>query len=166
MRPPTPRSTLPDTLVPYATLFRSRRPSVRAAAAVRAGVRRARRGDRGHAAADPRLACAPGHAGGLRPGRRRRRLAGSAVCHARPARPGARAGPADGAGGRHAPGLPQPFADRKSVVSGKSVSVRVDLGGRRIIKNKYHLISAMNYLYQHTNTAMKYHKHREREKYI
>src|SRR3546814_13833224 len=28
------------------------------------------------------------------------------------------------------------FVDRKSVVSGKSVSVRVDLGGRRIIKNK------------------------------
>src|SRR3546814_18610011 len=28
------------------------------------------------------------------------------------------------------------FADRKSVVSGKSVSVRVDLGGRRIIKTK------------------------------
>src|SRR3546814_19310551 len=31
--------------------------------------------------------------------------------------------------------------DRQSVVSGKSVSVRVDLGGRRIIKkkkNKYH----------------------------
>src|SRR3546814_16835635 len=28
------------------------------------------------------------------------------------------------------------FADRKSVVSGKSVSVRVDLGGRRIIKKK------------------------------
>src|SRR3546814_17210358 len=27
--------------------------------------------------------------------------------------------------------------DRKSVVSGKSVSVRVDIGGRRIIKNKY-----------------------------
>src|SRR3546814_15505257 len=27
-------------------------------------------------------------------------------------------------------------ADRKSVVSGKSVSVRVDLGGRRIIKTK------------------------------
>src|SRR3546814_20691742 len=27
-------------------------------------------------------------------------------------------------------------ADRKSVVSGKSVSVRVDLGGLRIIKNK------------------------------
>src|SRR3546814_17649231 len=28
------------------------------------------------------------------------------------------------------------MADRKSVVWGKSVSVRVDLGGRRIIKNK------------------------------
>src|SRR3546814_14729625 len=28
------------------------------------------------------------------------------------------------------------FQDRKSVVSGKSVSVRVDLGGRRIIKTK------------------------------
>src|SRR3546814_11877983 len=32
-------------------------------------------------------------------------------------------------------GQAQP-ADRKSVVSGKSVSVRVDLGGRRIIKKK------------------------------
>src|SRR3546814_21143122 len=30
----------------------------------------------------------------------------------------------------------RPGADRKSVVSGKSVSVRVDLGGRRIIKKK------------------------------
>src|SRR3546814_20246647 len=30
------------------------------------------------------------------------------------------------------------FEDRKSVVSGKSVSVRVDLGGRRIIKQKKH----------------------------
>src|SRR3546814_14893339 len=28
------------------------------------------------------------------------------------------------------------YEDRKSVVSGKSVSVRVDLGGRRIIKQK------------------------------
>src|SRR3546814_18408825 len=28
--------------------------------------------------------------------------------------------------------------DRKSVVSGKSVSVRVDLGGRRIVKKKKH----------------------------
>src|SRR3546814_17380523 len=30
------------------------------------------------------------------------------------------------------------FSDRKSVVYGKSVSVRVDLGGRRIIKKKKH----------------------------
>src|SRR3546814_13693511 len=30
----------------------------------------------------------------------------------------------------------RPEGDRKSVVSGKSVSVRVDLGGRRIIKKK------------------------------
>src|SRR3546814_16581618 len=29
-----------------------------------------------------------------------------------------------------------PSADRKSVVSGKSVAVRVDIGGRRIIKTK------------------------------
>src|SRR3546814_17414129 len=34
------------------------------------------------------------------------------------------------------PDRPQLPADRKRVVSGKSVSVRVDLGGRRIIKNK------------------------------
>src|SRR3546814_11226202 len=31
---------------------------------------------------------------------------------------------------------PQNQKDRKSVVSGKSVSVRVDLGGRRLINNK------------------------------
>src|SRR3546814_14869921 len=30
-------------------------------------------------------------------------------------------------------------ADRKSVVSGKSVSVRVDLGGRRVIKKNKHI---------------------------
>src|SRR3546814_20704973 len=38
-------------------------------------------------------------------------------------------------------GLPANFRlDRKSVVQGKSVSVRVDLGGRRIIKKKKHKI--------------------------
>src|SRR3546814_8770872 len=31
---------------------------------------------------------------------------------------------------------PSPLGDRKSVVEGKSESVRVDLGGRRIIKKK------------------------------
>src|SRR3546814_19911671 len=38
------------------------------------------------------------------------------------------------AGGSHGDG-----EDRKSVVSGKSVSVRVDLGGRRLIKKKKHI---------------------------
>src|SRR3546814_18716618 len=33
-------------------------------------------------------------------------------------------------------GMTLPFIDRKSVVLGKSVSVRVDLGGRRNIKKK------------------------------
>src|SRR3546814_19229264 len=39
---------------------------------------------------------------------------------------------------RHAPDLASclRIGDRKSVVEGKSVSVRVDLGGRRIIKKK------------------------------
>src|SRR3546814_17319586 len=35
---------------------------------------------------------------------------------------------------------PYALADRKSVVWGKSVSVRVDLGGRRIIKKKKHTV--------------------------
>src|SRR3546814_19944585 len=34
------------------------------------------------------------------------------------------------------PAPPEDIADRKSVVSGKRVSVRVDLGGLRIIKKK------------------------------
>src|SRR3546814_17062955 len=46
---------------------------------------------------------------------------------------------------------PSPQAiDRKSVVSGKSVSVRVDLGGRRMIKQKKHIHShkSHHYIYQ------------------
>src|SRR3546814_20043814 len=39
-------------------------------------------------------------------------------------------------GGTPAPSVLAAPADRKSVVSGKSVSVRVDLGGRRSIKKK------------------------------
>src|SRR3546814_15560570 len=35
------------------------------------------------------------------------------------------------------------LTDRKSVVWGKSVSVRVDLGGRRIIKNKHSILITM-----------------------
>src|SRR3546814_14638328 len=45
--------------------------------------------------------------------------------------------------------------DRKSVVSGKSVSVRVDLGGRRIIKKKNikstHLSRCIQYNHKKTN---------------
>src|SRR3546814_18192833 len=37
---------------------------------------------------------------------------------------------------RHGVSMGTATIDRKSVVSGTSVSVRVDLGGRRIIKNK------------------------------
>src|SRR3546814_18377719 len=36
------------------------------------------------------------------------------------------------------PNIARPFEDRKSVVSGTSVSVRVDLGGRRIMKKQQH----------------------------
>src|SRR3546814_13979443 len=36
--------------------------------------------------------------------------------------------------------------DRKSVVSGKSVSVRVDLGGRRLIKKKNKLSNHKSYI--------------------
>src|SRR3546814_14954446 len=43
----------------------------------------------------------------------------------------------------------QHHLDRKSVVSGKSVSVRVDLGGRRIIKKKTHTATTLN-----TNTLL------------
>src|SRR3546814_12404867 len=41
--------------------------------------------------------------------------------------------------------------DRKSVVSGKSVSVRVDLGGRRIINKKNRKNTAREHIYKTTN---------------
>src|SRR3546814_12097404 len=48
--------------------------------------------------------------------------------------------PGQGGGDRRRRGARRPLAarvpERKSVVKGKSVSVRVDLGGRRIIKKK------------------------------
>src|SRR3546814_12379383 len=45
------------------------------------------------------------------------------------------------AGQQHAAKRGHPYlVDRKSVVSGKSVSVRVDLGGPRIIKKKTYMI--------------------------
>src|SRR3546814_13254090 len=45
--------------------------------------------------------------------------------------------------------------DRKSVVQGKSVSVRVDLGGRRIIKKTNNVKYSMHHHYiQHNNTRL------------
>src|SRR3546814_13118089 len=49
--------------------------------------------------------------------------------------------------------------DRKSVVSGKSVSVRVDLGGRRIIKkNKNEILKNPNDRYATNNIGTTQHK--------
>src|SRR3546814_15020784 len=127
-----PRSTRTDTLFPYTTLFRSLRDR-------KAG------GGRPRLAAD-RLLC--------------RRLCVRRLLHAArgnrqskaqeirdryaDARRGRRRRGARRLGGRRAaavPVQPRPCAralceDRKSVVSGTSVSVRVDLGGRSIIKKK------------------------------
>src|SRR3546814_19728110 len=71
----------------------------------------------------PVRSCAAGAASVCaRTGRDRRRMPGTEAggCDVRSQR---------GGGGR-------PLGDRKSVVEGKSVSVRVDLGGRRSIKKK------------------------------
>src|SRR3546814_19372803 len=58
-----------------------------------------------------------------------------AVHSQRGSRPGHQLGQAEGVLGRQRIGAIAAL-DRKSVVSGKSVSVRVDLGGRSIIKKK------------------------------
>src|SRR3546814_20342494 len=47
----------------------------------------------------------------------------------------------EGMGARNVDRPRHPLLDRKSVVEGKSVSVRVDLGGRRRIKNKKYNLS-------------------------
>src|SRR3546814_11890099 len=76
-------------------------------------------------------------AGGPRPAAHRRHR--RRTRDARRGGAGDRAGIARGAGGTgqdRRPGYPRSRADRKSVVSGKSVSVRVALGGRRIMKKK------------------------------
>src|SRR3546814_13425820 len=54
--------------------------------------------------------------------------------------------------------LPSSEADRKSVVLGKSVSVRVDLGGRRIIKQKNYEVIIHLIETQHKNTTNNYTK--------
>src|SRR3546814_16674169 len=47
------------------------------------------------------------------------------------------------------------YGDRKSVVSGKSVSVRVDLGGRRIIKKKKKHNTTDSGSYTHITTTLR-----------
>src|SRR3546814_19567802 len=112
-----PRSTRTDTFFPYTTLFRSpRRRRLRADVVYLVG-------------AEPTL-----RRGADRSGRRflrRRRAAGTCLSLA--------LGGDGGAAGRAVAGGPRTrprSGDRKSVVEGKSVSVRVDLGGCRIIKKK------------------------------
>src|SRR3546814_16611913 len=104
-----PRSTRTDTLFPYTTLFRSVIAGIRDRSDPRsaAGVRKTDQGIRA-----------------TRCGTDRRRNAHvfAAAHHARRQLP--------------EPQHARPVSDRKSVVKGKRVSVRVDLGGRRHIKKK------------------------------
>src|SRR3546814_17316781 len=51
-------------------------------------------------------------------------------------------------------GLGVDLTDRKSVVSGKSVSVRVDLGGRRIINKRNKTYSQVHQHYFTTTTIL------------
>src|SRR3546814_15018690 len=142
-----PRSTRTDTLVPYPTLFRSLlRGTAGPGDAAPVGLRLDQRAPPGRWAGA--TAAAPAVAGPATGGGHRgsglvlgQRLSGRA---GRPAgeisqAPVAR-GPAERAtdstyqtGRRPRVGR---VGDRKSVVEGKSVSVRVDPGGRRIIKKK------------------------------
>src|SRR3546814_20997307 len=58
---------------------------------------------------------------------------------------------------RHVGGeiMPRDHRDRKSVVEGKSVSVRVELGGPRIIKNKQAATYAITEEHKRTKTHTK-----------
>src|SRR3546814_12472005 len=107
-----PRSTLTDTLFPYTTLFLS------------PGFRRDR-------CAPPALPCPVALGPPLPSSVWKMALLPASTALSLQSRPGAQAAAQ--------PRFPD-HRDRKSVVSGKSVSVRVDLGGRRIIKNKTKII--------------------------
>src|SRR3546814_12972154 len=114
-----PRSTRTDTLFPYTTLFRSPR---RAADRARGEPRRDRRLYQAQHHREPELLDrADGRRAEAAPRRRqdqaRRRLDLSIGV------------------GRGQVGHGR-AVDRKSAVSGKSVSVRVGLGGRRVVKKK------------------------------
>src|SRR3546814_12185203 len=136
-----PKSTRTDTLVPYTTRFRSRgpdgaRPDRHAADHDQYRFRHRHRHDLYLPAvchpADLRQPGRPVAATG-RGRHRSRRLAAESLLAGHRA-----AGPAGDSGRRPDGVYPDGgrIRDRKSVVWGKSVSVRVDLGGGRIIKNK------------------------------
>src|SRR3546814_11899330 len=76
------------------------------------------------------------HADAHGPGADRQLRRAHAEAADRAAAPGRRQPRNDGEGRRGAGAAGRRQGDRKSVVQGKSVSVRVDLGGRRIIKKK------------------------------
>src|SRR3546814_12636950 len=143
-----PRSTRTDTLFPYTTLFRStgrKRHAPRTTG--RADTPGSRQGNGGHQA-DRRERRQPGEDRGQRRVSRQRAARRTAAAERQDQRSVRRrvraAGSGTGrvvrqqAGGRAGSAAPprpvRPVADRKSAVQGKSVSVRVDLGGRRLIK--------------------------------
>src|SRR3546814_13514741 len=109
-----PRSTRTDTLCPYTTLFRSSSPRMNAS-----------RPRSWTNSGSLRAAAWPPH----EPDPNRRRLP-------RPPHPGRRQQHANDAPEPSGPALLDPTlpVDRKTVVSGKRVSVRVDIGGRRNLK--------------------------------
>src|SRR3546814_20393984 len=131
-----PRATRTDTLFPYTTLFRS-----------------------SYDSGDPRRSILPGHrAGGNRRLERQQELprprthagrdidygATADAWHRASVRPRYRPSPVlaadregqQSSGAFRGPGRAIAQADRKSVVEGKSVSVRLDIGGCRTIKQK------------------------------
>src|SRR3546814_14700319 len=123
-----PRSTRTDTLFPYTTLFRSDAAELRARRKWQADTHEHRNGKRtrqqeaalfrwGHWMSSSRV----------RESRSLSSAAGSGAANKSAAHSRQRWCSQAGA---------KTPRDRKSVVSGKSVSVRVDLGGRGIIKNK------------------------------
>src|SRR3546814_13469975 len=108
-----PRSTRTDTLFPYTTLFRSPASSIMN---VRSRTPPMTAATGTCDAPEANIGCPDRRRGCQRSNRDRTGQA----CEGK--RSGQNDGPAAG--------------DRKSVVEGKGVSVRVDLGGRRIIKKK------------------------------
>src|SRR3546814_12996731 len=122
-----PRSTRTYTLFPYTTLFRSRRADAGGSRAIFQEFR----ADRRRGGADEPRGRAPDHADARGVFSCR---AGSAEAWRRPTYRHLYARPAlePRSPGRRR----RPRPDRKSVVSGTRVSVRAELGGRRVLKKK------------------------------